>query len=128
MEQNIEDADNFDNLLTLLYDPDIEMDENRRQDTDEYNLSYFVNKIPTTNTGELAHCIEEETRCGGTFGNIKISGRILLNQCGTMFTRKKYHIKGRSRHKLSLQKIIATCHGSSIPLIYPGGFFHIFKQ
>ena len=77
-----------------------------------------MNKIPTNNTGELAQCIEEDTWYGETFGNIKISGRVLLNQCGILLTRNKYQIKVSSRHKLFLQKIVATFHGSYINLMY----------
>ena len=48
-------------------------------------------------------------------------GHVLLNQGGHILTRKKYQIKGSSRHKLFLQKIIATCHSSYILLMYPEG-------
>ena len=62
-----------------------------------------------------------ETEYGGTFGNIKISKIGLLNQCSTLLTRKKYQIKDSSHYHFFLQKMVATCHGSSIPLIYPEG-------
>ena len=38
MEQNIEDVDNFDDFLTSSYDPDIELDEDRPQETEKYYL------------------------------------------------------------------------------------------
>ena len=65
--------------------------------------------------------INHETQYGGTFGNITISGSIILNQCGSLLTRKKYQIKGSSCHHFFLQKLVATCNGSSIPLMYPEG-------
>ena len=61
------------------------------------------------------------TEYGGTFGNIRISGHVLLNQCGSLLTRKKYQLKGNSRHRFFLQRLCATSHGSSIPLMYPEG-------
>ena len=58
---------------------------------DDYELlSDIFNKVPTKNDGELAYIYDKETQYGGTFVNIKISGHVLLNQCGTIFTRKKY--------------------------------------
>ena len=45
MEQNIDHVDDFDHLLTLSYNLDIELDEVRRQKTGGYDLSYFVKKI-----------------------------------------------------------------------------------
>ena len=42
----------------------------------------------------------------------------MLNQCGTLLTRKRHKIKGSSKHKLFLQKICATTIASSIPLMY----------
>ena len=81
------------------------------------------NVIPTTNAGEIAYVIEEETRYGGSCDNITISGHVLLNQCGTttLLTRKEHQIKGSSKHNFFLQKIVATSNGSSIPLMYPEG-------
>ena len=56
MEQNIENVDNFDDFLMSSYDTDIELDEDIRQETGEYYLSYFVtnsnnqyNRIGTLN-------------------------------------------------------------------------------
>ena len=37
------------------------------------------NRIPTTNDAELAFVVDEETKYGCTFGNINISGHVLLN-------------------------------------------------
>ena len=122
---NNQGDDNFDDFLISSNDPDIEFNVNqdvdRATNPNDYNILDFVSDIPTTNAGEMAYEIEEETEYGGTFGNIKISGHVLLNQCGTLLTRKKHQIKGSSRHNFFIQKIIATCRGSSIPLMYPEG-------
>ena len=50
-------------------------------------------QITTTNSGELAEVIDEETEYDGKFRNIKISGYVILNQCGTLLTINKYKIK-----------------------------------
>ena len=99
----------------------MELDGDRCQETDKYDLSDFVKTFPTNSTGESAHWIEEETQYGRTWGNIKMYGHVLLNQGGNLLTRNKYQIKGISRHKLFLQKIIATCHGSYITFMYQEG-------
>ena len=58
MEQTIKDVDNSDDFWTSSYDPETELDRDRRQETDEHDLYDFVKKITTTNTGEWAHCME----------------------------------------------------------------------
>jgi hypothetical protein len=50
-----------------------------QQDSTNNDTSYLVNGILTTNAGKFTSPIEEETQYGGTFGNIKISGHVLLN-------------------------------------------------
>ena len=105
MAKNIdENADNFEVFLMSWCDPDIDLDGNHdignenKQGATNDDIANLVNVIPTTNAGEFASPIEEETQYGGTFGNIKISGHVLLSQCGTLLTRKKHQIKGSSRH------------------------------
>lgn len=70
-------------------DPDSDIEEmedgmdmfgNREDGSNQY--------IPTTNAGEEAYTIEEETKYGGSEGNIVISGHMMLNQCGSLLTRK----------------------------------------
>ena len=99
------------------------MDEidNPDESDNPFNLCGLLNDVPTTHAGEIANEIEETTKYGGTFGNIRISGHVLLNQCGTLLTRKKYQIKGSSRHRFFLQKMCATSPSTCIPLMYPEG-------
>ena len=61
--------------------------------------------IPTKNAGKLAYYIDQETEYGGTFGNIKISGSVLKNQCGTFLTMKNHQIKVSSRHNFFLHNL-----------------------
>jgi len=88
---------------------------------DDDNHDSFVNQMPFTNAGKFALSIEEETKYGGTQGAIVISGHVLLNQCGTLLTRRKHQPKGNSRHKFFPRRICATSIGTSIPLMYPEG-------
>ena len=47
-----------------------------------------------------------------------ISGHVLLNQCGSLLTRRNHRIQGYSRQKNFLQRIAATSVGVSHPLLY----------
>ena len=47
------------------------------------------------------------------------SGHVILNQCGTYLTHKKYEIKGISKHELFLQQICDNSIGHPTPLVYP---------
>ena len=109
LQNNIErdddllERDDFDDFVTSGEPPDID--------------EVFNNEdiIPTSNTGEFPFEIEEEI----PNDRLHISGHVILNQNGTVLTRKKHQIKGSSIHKFFLQKICATNIGSSIPLLYP---------
>ena len=105
-------------LLTRSLDSDIPISNVDDICLDDQNLS---NMIPTTNVGEIAHCVEQTTIYGGSQGKLTISGHVLLNQCGSLLTRQKHELKGSSKHHFFLQKIVATSNGSSIPLMYPEG-------
>ena len=105
-----------------MFDADIPLNDNddvgnnwRRINDDEL-LSGLFNKVPTTNAGELSCIVEKETQYGVTFGNIKIYGNVLLNQCGALLTRNNYEIKGSRLHDLFLQMICVT-----IFIINPAG-------
>ena len=75
--------DDFDEFVTRADDPDV-------GDPHE-----FVDPIiPSTDAGELAVTIREEVPAK----RVHVSGHILLNQCGTLLTRKKHQIKGSSKH------------------------------
>lgn len=78
-----------------------------------------LNVIPTTNAGIEALEIDHTTEYAGTHGKYTIDGHVLLNQCGTLLSRKRHQIKGNKRHQHMLQKINATCSGKSVPLMYP---------
>lgn len=115
-EQNITEVDDIDNFLINTADTDFQTIDDNDMDTND-PMDY----IPTTNAGQVAMEINEQTKYGGTYNNIKISGHVLLNQCGTLLTRKKHQIKGSSAHHFFLQRICATKEFSCVPLVYPEG-------
>ena len=77
---------NFEEFLLSSYDSDLDPDE-FRETTAEEDVTDFLG-VEITHIGELASPIEHKSKYGGTFGNIKISSHVLLNQCGTLLTRK----------------------------------------
>ena len=92
--------------------------------TDDANLmcgddhDFFTNdeSMPTTNAGETAFSIRDANEY--TKPN-RVSGHVILNQCGSLLSRKDHEINGSSKHKFFLQKIHSTSDGLSIPLLYP---------
>ena len=129
-ENNIEDdvilnREDFTNYVTITFDADIPLDfdndignDNLPQDEDQ---NIYIDRLPSTDAGDLAFETEETTKYRRTQGNIVISGHVLLNQCGTLLTRKKHQIKVNSRHNYFLQRICATSIGEYILLMYPEG-------
>ena len=67
---------------------------------------YVSNLISSTNYGEIAHCIDETTIYSGSQGKLKISGHVLLNQCGSFLTRQNHELKDSSKHHLFLEKML----------------------
>ena len=96
-------ADDFNDFCIHTDDPDFYDDFDSCEDI-----------IPTTDAGELAYTIKED---GSEIS--RVSGHVILNQCGSLLCRSKHQIKGSSKHKFFLQKIHATSPGNSIPLLYP---------
>ena len=48
----------------------------------------LIDFIPTSNAGGADFVIEEGIKYGGTLGKYNITGNVLLNQCGTLLSRK----------------------------------------
>ena len=57
--------------------------------------------MPFTNAGEFTFNIEEETKDGGTQGDIFISSHVLSNQRGTLLTRKKTNERHQQKQVIS---------------------------
>ena len=102
-DTDIIEKDDFDDFIAHTEPPDIDEHE------------FLHDNIPTTDAGEFSYDIDEEIPCD----RVHVSGHVILNQNGTVLSRKKHQIKGSSIHKFFLQKICATHIGSSVPLLYP---------
>ena len=99
--------DNFGDFVINADEPDSYHEENHE---------YFpTDTIPTTDTGEKAQRIIEHD----VLNQNRVSGHVILNQCGSLLSRRNYDIRGSSKHKFFLQKIHATSDSESIPLLYP---------
>ena len=105
---DILEKDDLNEFLATSTDPDTDPPVD---DEEEYQM---YPPIPTTNAGEIPFEIEQENE--RSKDKITVSGHVMLNQNGTVLTRKKHQINGSSLHKFFLQKICATTVGSSIPI------------
>jgi hypothetical protein len=75
------ERNNFNDFVTTSYDPDITegcADDDNREFGD----------LPSTNAGKISLEIRDETPRSG----IQVSGHVLLNQCGSLLTRKNHDI------------------------------------
>jgi hypothetical protein len=114
------EIDDFDEYVTANPGADInDGNDLSHDDMLELDPENAPPVIPTTNAGEVPYDIQESDAMTGRFGSFNISGHVLLNQCGTLLTRKRHQIKGSSKHHNMLQKICATNIGSCVPLLQP---------
>ena len=85
--------------------------------SDEEDSFGEIDDMPTTSAGDLPFEVIDETPKKA----VHISGHVILNQCGSVLTRKKHELKGSSLHKHFLQRICATSDGKAVSLLYPEG-------
>ena len=83
-ESDLLSNDHYDDFVTESEDPYIPNEEN---DEDANDFSFDL--IPSTNSGEFPFNIEEEIPKKG----VCISGHAILNQCGSVLTRKNIILK-----------------------------------
>jgi predicted GIY-YIG superfamily endonuclease len=117
-EQLLE-ADNFNDVVTTSMDPDLPPlgDEDEEQIIE---IDGNIELYPSTNAGENVIDVREADPHGkGAYHDITISGHTIMNQNGTLLSRKRNQIKGSKKQKFFLQKICSTSKGTSIPLLYP---------
>ena len=84
-----------------------------------YVLLYVMTKLGMD--GDIVFEVDTETEYGGNRNEFKINDSVILNQCGSLLTRKTHELKGSSYHNHFFQRMCATTTGSSIPLLYPEG-------
>jgi hypothetical protein len=116
------EPDDFDDFVTSLNDPDIDTDNIGGNSEEQHDnaVNEFTNLWDSTNTGEFILEVEgDEMGKKGVLNDITINGHVLLNQCGSLLTRKKHMVKGNKKEKFFLQKLCATSTGTSVPLVYP---------
>ena len=84
---------------------------------DEEDSFGEIDDMSTTSAGDLPFEVIDVTPKKA----VHISGHVILNQCGSVLTRKKHELKGSSLHKHFLQRICATSDGKAVSLLYPEG-------
>ena len=82
--------DNFEDFVIHAGEPDAYHEE---------NYEYFPSDtIPTTDTREIAKTIIVDDMLNQN----RVSGYVILNQCGSLLSRCTYEIRGSSKHKFFL--------------------------
>ena len=99
-------------FVTSLIDPIGEIYDD--DDNDDDNDDGF----PTTDAGIEAMIVDEVTNYSRKQGHY-ISGHVILNQCGSVLSRREHTISGSRRQKYFLQRLASSIYGKSMPLIYP---------
>ena len=102
-------TDDFGEFLTSTDDADLVCG-------DDHDYFSNIDNISTTNAGEKAFTIRDANQVNNPN---EVSGHVILNQCGSLLSRKDHEINGSSKHNFFLQKIHSTTDGLSIPLLYP---------
>ena len=104
--------DIFDEYLTSTQDPDVSDDEDK---DNNMSMEALYNE---TDPGETVLNIREDNIKKGAYKDVTVSGSTLMNQYGSLLTRKKHQIKGSRKQKYFIQKFCATTKGTSVPLVY----------
>ena len=113
------ERDDFDNYVTTSNDPDLPLEEDETEIGDDIDNHGILDMYQSSNAGEYILDTTEDNQNKGTFNDVTISGHTILNQCGSLLSRKKHEVKGSLKQKFFLQKICSTSIGASIPLLYP---------
>ena len=107
------EKDIFDQYLTSTQDPDV-------SDNEETDNNMLVEALYNeTNSRDIVMEVREDNMKKGTYKDVTVSGSTIMNQCGSLLTRKKHQIKGSKKQKKIIQKLCATTKGTSVPLVYP---------
>ncbi len=106
----------FDDYVTTAELPNVDFRTGGESDDDDDEDDFYPS-IPTTNAGEYCYDIENEDK--RHLNQVFIEGHVILNQCGTILSRKRHQIKGANVQKAFLQRIASTSIGVSSSLMYP---------
>ena len=105
-EGDVFDSEGLENYLTITDEPDSANYFGDDSDYHEY--------IPTTNPADMELEIREEVSTNNE--GAQVSGHVLLNQWGSCCSRRKFNIKGSSKHHNFTQRMCATWPGGCVPL------------
>ena len=102
-----EEKISLDNMLVHYIDEY----EDVLEDEDEKDNNCVM---PSTNSGDIAFNVEDKFN---SFQNV--DGHVILNQCGSLLSRKDSHLHGYRTQKHFLQRIASTVDNECVPLLYP---------
>ena len=117
----VENDESDDDLFVLDEEEKISLDnmlvhyideyEDVLEDEDEKDNNCVM---PSTNSGDIAFNVEDKFN---SFQNV--DGHVILNQCGSLLSRKDSHLHGYRTQKHFLQRIASTVDNECVPLLYP---------
>jgi hypothetical protein len=111
---NVADINDLDDLLAPMEHDDIDDYVILGGDIDITPEEVHPKDIPTTLAGDKPFVIEEEIPRG-----MKVSGQVIMNQCGSLLNRNEKDITGYRSQKHFLQRIASVSHDTKVPLLYP---------
>ena len=88
--------DNFEDFVVTTNDPDLEYG-------DDHDYIGSNDPIPTTSAAENAVQISDAR---GQRSINRVSGHVILNQCGSLLSRRDHEIKGSSKHQFFCKKFM----------------------
>ena len=95
------ERDDIDNYVTSSLGPDLPA-----IDEEDDNLQEINGQIDYTNAGEYVLNVREDNQNKGTYKDITISGHTILNQNGSLLTRKRHQIKGSRKQSFFYRKFV----------------------
>ena len=102
-------SDELDDFITTA----APRNDNFDDESDDDSVTNDITTIPTTYTGQIAVEVQEKTSY-----RFKCSGCNVLNNAGSLLTRKTYDIKVSNYLKHHIQTFVSAVHCLMIPLLY----------
>ena len=112
--ENVDELNDFNHLLIPMEHDNID-DYVLIGDDNEIPPEEIVPEdIPSTLAGDIPFLVEEDIPIG-----MKVSGHVIMNQCGSLLNRNERDITGYRSQKHFLQRIASIAHDTMVPLLYP---------
>ena len=112
--ENVDEWNDFNDLLAPMEHDDINDYVLLGNDDDILPTEIVPEDIPSTLAGDIPFVVEEDTPKG-----MKVSGHVIMNQCGSLLNRMENDITGFRYQKHFLQRIASISHDTTVPLLYP---------